>query len=95
DDALLPPSPDATEYRTDRQSAKIWLSDTLSAGRRASSDILADGREFGFSEKTLRRAFKELCGTPQKDGMSGGWFWSLTAEDGQLAPEDAEGARTF
>lgn len=31
----------------------------------------------GISEKTARRASKELGITPKKAGMNGGWTWDL------------------
>ncbi|MCA9171434.1 MAG: AAA family ATPase, partial [Planctomycetales bacterium] len=95
DDALQPPTSEAAEYRSDRQSARDWLIDALAAGRRPSAELLADGKEIGFAEWTIRRTLKDLCGRPQKDGMNGGWYWSLPAEDEARAPEDDEGSNSF
>lgn len=63
--------------RTQRDEATGWLCDVLANGPMPSKDIIGDGREQGHSEKTLRRAYKEMGGKPTKTGMDGGWLWSL------------------
>lgn len=80
DDALAPP--EEREERTERERARDWLRETLADGPVPSSDVLADAREHGLSEKTVRRAFRDLGGKPQKAGLKAGWSWSLPAEDG-------------
>jgi hypothetical protein len=67
----------------DRQEAAHWLSAQLLGGPLATTQVMADAKEHGFSERTLRRAFKELGGR-SKRGRDGQWHWSLANQDGQL-----------
>jgi hypothetical protein len=46
----------------------------LANGKVPSGQIIADAKENGISERTLRRAFKQMHGQSLKDG--GQWFWS-------------------
>jgi RecA-family ATPase len=69
---------------TERNDAAEFLTELLAAGPVPSSDILAQARTQGFSERTLRRAKKLLAITAAKvDG--GGWTWSLPDCDGDDA----------
>ena len=84
----------AAEYggsgdRTDREQAKEWLRIALADGRMYSTQVFQEARENGHSEKTIRRAFKDMGGKPSKSGFDGRWFWELPREDGQVA-EDAQ-----
>lgn len=63
--------------RNQRDEASEWLRDTLANGSRPSKEVIADGREHGHSEATLRRAYKDMGGKPTKNGMDGGWMMSL------------------
>jgi archaellum biogenesis ATPase FlaH len=63
--------------RTQRDEAAEWLREVLADGPTPPKELIADGREHGHSEKTLRRAFKDIGGAPTKTGMDGGWLWSL------------------
>lgn len=66
--------------RSQRDDAAEWLRDTLANGPMPSKEVIADGREHGHAEKTLRRAFNDIIGgKPTKMGMNGGWMWSLPA----------------
>lgn len=72
-----------------RDDAAEWLHDTLANGPRPSKEVIADGREHGHAEKTLRRAFNDIIGgKPTKLGMDGGWIWSLPASTLSLADLD-------
>ena len=75
DDALAPT--EEREERTERDRAKNWLRETLAGGAVASLDIIADAKEHGIAEKTLRRALRDIGGRPQKRGPGGTWLWSL------------------
>ena len=69
--------------------AADWLREVLSAGPVGADEVISMAKQEQISERTLRRA-RELLGIkPAKDGMEGGWIWSLQpkvakpAEDGQ------------
>ena len=84
----------AAEYsgsgdRTDREQAADWLRTALADGPMYSTQVFEQGRENGHSDKTIRRAFKDMGGKPSKSGFDGGWFWELPREDAQVA-EDAQ-----
>jgi len=59
------------------ESAADWLRARLQAGPVAADTILADGRQAGHTERTLRRARVEIGATAYKSGMGGGWWWAL------------------
>ena len=71
----------------ERREAAEFLREELANGPRPSKEIIGDAKERGISVKTLRRAYKDMSGKPQKNGMTGGWEWGLPSED---AHEDAE-----
>jgi len=88
--------------RTQRDDAAEWLRELLADGcSLPPKEIIADGREHGHSEKTLRRAFKDIGGLPTKTGMDGGWLWSLrgstSAPESESVqyPEDLDTASLF
>ena len=70
---------------TARDDAKSFLTETLTGGAMPSAEIVEAAKEYGIAEKTLRRAFKAIGGKSRKDGMEGGWIWSLDPEDGQAS----------
>jgi hypothetical protein len=76
--------------RSDREQAADWLREALACGPLASNEALEQGRKNGFSEKTLRRAFKDMGGKSRKSSFGGGWEWALPSEDGQCGPEDSQ-----
>ena len=67
--------PDAN--RLHREDAAQWLRGVLANGPMPAKEIIGDGREHGYLEKTLRRAFNEIGCKRVKAGMEGGWSWSL------------------
>ncbi len=71
---------DKSTRGAERREVVAWLRDALAEGRLPSKEVIADARENGFSERTLRRAFKEIDGRSKKDG--GKWYWSLTDQHG-------------
>jgi len=62
--------------------AKDFLSSALAQGARPAKDVEAEARQEGISERTLKRAKKELRVQSRKCGMTGAWEWSLP-EGGQ------------
>lgn len=66
----------------DRREACAWLRSQLANGPLASNEIIADAKEQGISERTLRRAFKEISCRAKK-GVDGFWHWELDSLLGQ------------
>jgi len=74
--------PSKADRSTQRDEAEEWLREHLAGGPVPTNEVLDVGKEAGFSERTLRRAFKELGGRSRKDKEGGCWRWSLPDQDG-------------
>jgi putative DNA primase/helicase len=59
------------------RSAQAFLERALSGGERPQKDVAAEGAELGFSSDRLFRASKAMNVVKRKDGLTGGWLWSL------------------
>jgi len=76
-----------------KSEAKDWLKAFLGEGEKPAADILKEGSKIGVSEKTIRRAKKELGIVSSKGEFSGVWSWALPGGDkeadegGQTSPE--------
>lgn len=57
--------------------AKRFLADLLADGPILTKVIKGDADGAGYSWSTIRRAQKALGIEPFKDGMKGGWKWSI------------------
>ncbi|WP_295386181.1 AAA family ATPase [uncultured Thiodictyon sp.] len=68
------------EEQTEQQEAGDWLRELLSQGSRRFVDIVKAAKENGFSERTVRRARKDIDATVTREGFGGGSSWSLPAE---------------
>ena len=76
------------DRKSARQEAIDFLREYLSSGPRPSKEVIAEAKEHGHTEKTVRRAFKDIGGKPTKSGFEGGWEWSL--DSAEVAHEDAK-----
>jgi putative DNA primase/helicase len=68
------------ERHTARDEAKFWLTLALDDGARPAAEIQSQARAEGFSERTLRRAKKELKVKVFRAGGvadGGHWMWAL------------------
>jgi hypothetical protein len=72
----------ATEGRSPaaRDDATRFLKDTLADGPMAQTDVVEAARADCISEKTLRRAKRELKIISKKNGSGGTWTWRLPPE---------------
>jgi RecA-family ATPase len=57
--------------------AERFLSDVLAEGARPANEVADLAKSENISERTLRRARKQLAVLPAKTGFDGGWEWSL------------------
>jgi putative DNA primase/helicase len=59
------------------RGAKSFLQSALADGERRQADVAEEGAKFGLSSDRLFRASKALGVVKRKDGLLGGWLWSL------------------
>lgn len=76
-----------TDDDTPREEAKAWLQAMLAAEPIAASKIFKQAKADGISDKTLKRAKKEL--RIKSVQFAGGWVWALPDE------EDTDGKTTY
>ena len=74
---LLSAAGEDEETVTERDTARTWLRELLADEAVPAKRILAEARQMGFSEKTLRRASKAEGVQIAKESFSGGWVWTL------------------
>jgi hypothetical protein len=65
--------PDAIELK----DAGDWMRRALAQGPRPAAELTEAAANFGFHERTLRRALHAIGGEAQKRGFLEGWYWSL------------------
>jgi putative DNA primase/helicase len=58
--------------------AKSFLADLLADGPVGTKALRADADGAGYSWATIRRALKAIGAESHKDGMKGGWQWSIS-----------------
>ena len=82
-------APETAEERGALGEAIDWLRDRLDSGGVGASQVIAEARKAGHSERTVRRAKTTLRVVSVKTGLTGGWAWQLpTDQGGQPPPED-------
>ena len=82
--------PVATEDRSAFAEARDFLVDLLANGSVPSTDVVKHAHEAGISDRTLKRAKRDLGVVATKKGMKAGWGWSL-GEEGHEIPKRANG----
>ncbi len=80
-------NPDTSEVG----KAMAWLTDKLRDVPLPSNTVFEEGREAGFSKKTIQRAKDALNIKAKKDGLGGTWRWHL--EDGQGSQDSQDSQR--
>ncbi|PNE10978.1 MAG: hypothetical protein CR217_11460 [Beijerinckiaceae bacterium] len=68
---------DDKDEATARHEAEDFLLDFLADGPKPAKDCKAAARDAGHSLRTIDRAKSKLRIASVKDGMTGGWVWSL------------------
>src|SRR5262249_46325332 len=77
DQAIVAAANHAKEGRRSLAEAKKGFREPVADGPVSASEGEKAASEEGISERTLRRARKELGIIPKKDDFAGGWSWSL------------------
>ena len=75
---------------TTADNAAGFLRELLAAGPRPAKEIFAEAAHAGYSRDQMHRAKSRAGVNVRKQSMSGGWQWSLAAEDGSTRAEDSE-----
>ena len=94
DDAMLTEFVDKKPKKrgTERDEAIGWLNEFLADGEKLATEVLETGQQYGFSERTLRRAYKQIGLKPRKESYEGRWYWNLKDESVTLDFQDDLGA---
>jgi len=82
------------EEKTDREAAGDWLREYLHArGPSRVADVLRDARAYGYSERTLQRARKDIGAVVEREGFGGAYRWSasMLAKETPCAPTNIAG----
>jgi hypothetical protein len=81
------------------EAAGEWLIEALADGPLDSTEVLSQGKENGFSEKTLRKAAKNVGVECRKGSFGGPWQWHpprpRLGEGGQFDAEDSQDDPSF
>jgi putative DNA primase/helicase len=82
---------DAPGDEDEAARAERFLLEELEAGPRSQKEMDQECRAGGFSPITIKRAKKRLGIQSKKDGMKGGWYWSLPKQNYEGDHKPAEG----
>jgi len=88
DEAMQPPKSDDDFSELDEAIA--WLKASLLQGPRAAKEIFSQAAADGISRATLKRAKAKLQVSSDKNGVNGGWTWSLPRWHKQEREEEAQ-----
>jgi putative DNA primase/helicase len=88
EEALVPAQD--REERSAIEEAADFLRAVLADAPMPAKRLLAEAREAGHAEKTIRQAAKAISVEHYKDGMQGGWLWKLAPKMAKTR-EDAQG----
>lgn len=68
------------EEKDERDEAADWIAARLEDGPVTSSQINADSKRAGISERALKRAKRKLGVIAEKNGYQGEWIWKLPSQ---------------
>lgn len=69
---------------SERREAAEWLREHLADGPKPASEVIEAGEQQGYSERTLRRAYKLIGQKTRKESFDGPWLWEVATPSGQL-----------
>jgi putative DNA primase/helicase len=73
-----------------KDRAEKFLKTALAGGERPQKDIEAQAKQEGIMWGTLKRASEGGGVAKRKDGLSGGWLWSLRDVEGRMPGKQAQ-----
>lgn len=62
----------------ERREAIAWLREHLTDNTMPSTDVIEAGKQVGFTDRTIRRAYKAIGIPARKESFDGPWLWQLT-----------------
>lgn len=81
------------EERSEREMAKDFIVEQLADGPLLVKELFKVAKEYGYSEKTIRRAGSDLGVEKTKSGYQGAWRWSLPDDlQAPKMPKESKGA---
>jgi putative DNA primase/helicase len=63
---------------SERREAIAWLREHLTDKTLAANEVIEAGQQVGFTDRTLRRAYKAIGIPARKESFDGPWLWRLT-----------------
>ncbi|MCR9117854.1 MAG: AAA family ATPase [bacterium] len=91
DDAFAQESRDQQRGKpksTERNEAADYLRQELADGPKPASDVIELGEQYGFTKRTLQRAFTSINGERKKESFEGPWIWQLKPEGDMFHQRD-------
>jgi len=82
--AELKPRNDSRQ--SERSEAMQWLREHMACQVMPANEVIEAGAQVGFTDRTLRRAYKAIGVPARKESFDGPWLWQLPANAGQ--PQD-------
>jgi putative DNA primase/helicase len=67
---------------SERREAAEWLREELATGLKPASEVIEAGESQGYSERTLRRAYKQVGQKTRKESFDGPWLWEVANPSG-------------
>ena len=77
-----------TQRGSERREAIAWLREHLGDKTLPANEVIEAGEQVGFTDRTLRRAYKAIGIPARKESFDGPWLWRLTPESDQPAEQD-------
>jgi putative DNA primase/helicase len=75
------------------QDAASFLRDLLADGAMPTKEVFREAEGAGYSRDQVKRAKAKIGALAEKQGMTGGWSWRLSASEGSEKPaEGSEGS---
>jgi putative DNA primase/helicase len=73
---------EAEEQPDAADDSKSFLRNLLAGGSRSAKEVYAEAEGAGYSRDAMKRAKGKIGVIAKKQGMAGGWHWSLPAAEG-------------
>jgi hypothetical protein len=77
-----------TQRGSERREAIAWLREHLGDKTLPANEVIEAGEQVGFTDRTLRRAYKAIGIPARKESFDGPWLWRLTPASDQPPEHD-------